>query len=106
MELIESSSTQLPLTIGLYGSWGMGKSFILDHIEKKIISNKTKNKRQKNSIHVIKFNAWEYNAAKSIWPGLVRKIMNNMEQELTGGKIDLFKIKFAAQTWTAIKRYN
>jgi hypothetical protein len=36
VELIRSSDTNPPLTIGIFGSWGMGKSFLLDHIERRI----------------------------------------------------------------------
>jgi uncharacterized protein YjbI with pentapeptide repeats len=36
VELIRSADTKPPLTIGIFGSWGMGKSFLLDHIEREI----------------------------------------------------------------------
>ena len=36
VELIRSADTKPPLTIGIFGSWGMGKSFLLDHIERRI----------------------------------------------------------------------
>lgn len=70
-KLIESQYTQPPITIGIYGSWGMGKSTILKYIEDEL----------KGRVRIIKFNAWEYSAAESIWPGLVRKIMDQIEQE-------------------------
>ena len=34
-DLITSPHTQPPLTIGIFGSWGMGKSFLLEHIEQR-----------------------------------------------------------------------
>jgi hypothetical protein len=35
-DLITSPHTTPPLTIGIFGSWGMGKSFLLEHIEREI----------------------------------------------------------------------
>lgn len=35
-DLITSADTEPPLTIGIFGSWGMGKSFLLDHIKRKL----------------------------------------------------------------------
>ena len=109
VELIRSADTKPPLTIGIFGSWGMGKSFLLDHIERQIRELqgdpsidmdprrqrqqwrklRRRHKRQdrqakrdarlswKNGgslarpptrrVHVVRFNAWEYSAADSIW---------------------------------------
>ncbi|NMG22543.1 P-loop NTPase fold protein [Brasilonema bromeliae] len=110
-DIIESPNTKPPLTIGIFGSWGTGKSFLLDHItteleqrsqqrkqEKQSQPKKSTNEEQKDSpyphVHVIKLNAWEYSAAKAIWPGLVRKIMNQLEKELAWGFPGLFWKKF------------
>lgn len=35
-DLVEARDTQPPLTIGVYGSWGMGKSFILNGIAREV----------------------------------------------------------------------
>ncbi|MBD2595276.1 caspase family protein [Nostoc spongiaeforme FACHB-130] len=101
-DLIESPYTKPPLTIGIFGSWGMGKSFLLDHITREL--QKRQEKRCKTQepqtnppipfVHIVKFNAWEYSAAKHIWPGLVRKIMNQLEKELYWGFPGLFGKKF------------
>jgi len=84
-ELIGSRYTQPPLTIGIYGPWGVGKSTLLKYIQEYV----------KNYVHIVKFNAWEYSASKSIWPGLVRKIMDQMESELSlGGQFNINIIKY------------
>jgi hypothetical protein len=99
VDLIESPHTKPPLTIGIYGSWGMGKSFLLEHVINRLRANqkaraeaaKTQPKTPGDAprtpdVYVVTFNAWEYSATEVIWPGLVRKIMDTMEREVSGGK--------------------
>jgi Cdc6-like AAA superfamily ATPase len=85
-QLIDSPDTKPPLTIGIYGSWGMGKSFLLKNIEWKLRDEKFQSRPQppgtarRPEVHVVHFNAWEYSAAEVIWPGLVRKVLNKIEE--------------------------
>jgi Cdc6-like AAA superfamily ATPase len=102
-DLIESPYTQLPLTVGIFGSWGMGKSFLLEHVARRIKERQGSRKKQRTGrfsavtrltkklrlqrerasfVHTISFNAWEYSASEAIWPGLVRKVMNRLEREV------------------------
>jgi hypothetical protein len=85
-ELIAAPDTHPPLTIGIYGSWGMGKSFLLSHIERRLSEEGFKRRPRppgsepRPDVHVVHFNAWEYSAAEVIWPGLVRRILNKLEE--------------------------
>jgi hypothetical protein len=78
-DLIASPQTSPPLTIGIYGSWGVGKSFLLRNIERRLGARP----RAPDApvIHVVQFNAWEYSAADTVWPALVRKIMVCLEEK-------------------------
>jgi Cdc6-like AAA superfamily ATPase len=106
VDLIESSHTRPPLTIGVYGSWGMGKSFLLEHVIARLKENRQERAAAAKSqpmkpldeprtpdVYVVSFNAWEYSATEVIWPGLVRKIMDTMEREVSGGRIRLKRSK-------------
>lgn len=128
-ELIRSSDTKPPLTIGIFGSWGMGKSFLLEHIERNIrgmqgdpqdddgkatkrqwrqarrrrrkelrrrrrearaakAANRSPKKYPHCHVYIVSFNAWEYSATEVIWPGLVRKIMDRLEVEVSRNVVE------------------
>jgi Cdc6-like AAA superfamily ATPase len=108
-ELIESGDAIPPLTIGIYGAWGMGKSFLLERITS-ILEARNKQRRREartargiraflrwlralfrrtqtppvgsppRRIYIVSFNAWEYSASEVVWPGLVRKIIDQLEE--------------------------
>lgn len=105
-DLIESSSTYPPLTVGIFGSWGIGKSFLLHHIGKEIkrryeIRVKTKLSNYKiPDTYIVEFNAWEYSSAQTIWPYLVRRIMNCLEPQVSWG----FPGRFIIKLWYNLKR--
>ncbi|HJQ02669.1 MAG TPA: P-loop NTPase fold protein [Jatrophihabitans sp.] len=79
-DLIMSEYTKPPLTIGIFGSWGMGKSFLLEHIRRTIRTRQAAGNRTGPRIHTVCFNAWEYSATDAIWPALVRKIVTELDQ--------------------------
>ena len=87
----------------------MGKSFLLDHIARRVRERQEQLRERRlralsrfrlfierfrprsrdlasdgtvSRIHVVTFNAWEYSASEAIWPGLVRKVMNRLEREV------------------------
>ncbi len=96
-DLIEATETQPPLTIGIFGSWGMGKSFLLNHIARELRNRQRPRKslfarrattsgvgkNERLNVHIVRFNAWEYNATERIWPGLVRKVMEEVDRKIS-----------------------
>jgi hypothetical protein len=98
VQLVLDQRTHPPLTIGISGAWGSGKSFLLWHIEQAlqrqaITSESSTEKglrawlrrlRQRTpapKVHIVSFNAWEYNASEVVWAGLVRKILETLEAQ-------------------------
>jgi Cdc6-like AAA superfamily ATPase len=105
-DLIESRYTAPPLTIGIYGSWGMGKSFILEGIARTLEDRQKERPKRLprveeraklahvHRVHVVSFNAWEYSASEVVWPGLVRKIMDHLEQVVFWKLFGAFAYRF------------
>lgn len=91
-EIISAADTEPPLTIGIYGSWGIGKSSLLE-----MIADQFKNPDAgSTAVHVVAFNAWEYNSSEKIWPSLVRRVMEEMERRALWGK--------RARLWDTLRR--
>lgn len=83
-KLIAYKQLQPPLSIGLFGEWGSGKSFFMHEIHKKVdsLSNSNHNIFYQNIVH-IEFNAWHYSDS-NLWASLVSKIFNTLNDEIKG----------------------
>lgn len=108
-EIIIEKRIAAPVTIGIYSSWGSGKSFLLSQIKENIIKKREKEKpkyccdKMKCFLHdnmkyyiplyrnywktrklnyvFIEFNAWEYSGTDVLWAGLVKCMYDTLEQE-------------------------
>ncbi len=89
-QVLANPDTKTPLTIGIYGSWGMGKSFLMEKIKEQLkkvkgeIEEDRKNKGLKNKdypdFHFVHFNAWVYSGSENLWAGLVTKLYSEVEK--------------------------
>ncbi|MDX1961281.1 MAG: P-loop NTPase fold protein [Leptospiraceae bacterium] len=96
--LISSRSVQPPLSIGLFGNWGAGKSFFINKLKSEInkLSSITNSSIEEGIKHKdlpfyskiiqIEFNAWHFVDA-NLWASLVNHIFSNLkiENEPTNG---------------------
>ncbi|MFO8070068.1 MAG: P-loop NTPase fold protein [Alkalibacterium sp.] len=73
------------LTIGIYNSWGEGRSTFLDLIETEMLKYNIKKddlvQSQINQVHVVRFNASEYNEQEKIWFSLLKQLFNKFKEE-------------------------
>ena len=81
VKIITSTETETPLSIGIFGDWGTGKSSLMRTVEKEIKDNY-------NDITSIWFNAWKYNKEEAIWRTLLMRILEELKSEL---KLELKK---------------
>ncbi|HEY0321990.1 MAG TPA: P-loop NTPase fold protein [Pyrinomonadaceae bacterium] len=84
--LIAARSVKPPLSIGLFGDWGSGKSFFMRRLRKRIsnISREARSSPLPQSqlafyrrIAQIEFNAWHYSES-NLWASLVEYIFQNL----------------------------
>jgi len=85
--LIVSSELKPPLSIGLFGNWGTGKSFFMEKLFYKVkdLSGKANSEKDytgicKNIVQV-KFNAWYYVDA-NLWASMVANIFEKLSEHL------------------------
>ncbi len=103
--LLAQRDLQPPLAIALFGEWGSGKSFFINHLQLKIkqLSNSKIVKKGsdqelyycKNIIH-IPFNAWAYLDA-NLWIGFMACIFEKIDEYITG-QTKLGKLKEGVRT--------
>ena len=73
-------SNKPPLSIGLFGSWGIGKSTVIN-----ILLDKTKKEQSHNNIVPVYFNAWKYSGdsfRRQFLLTVAEKILLNKEKEV------------------------
>lgn len=76
-QMLSGQYTQTPLTLGIYASWGMGKSFLLGKIKERLQS--IENTSEHLNFAFIEFNAWVYSGSENLWAGLVTKLYEGIE---------------------------
>ena len=84
--VIAARDTEPPLSIGLFGDWGTGKSFFMSRMEKKV-NDLMQLARRKNdtaycpNIVQLRFNAWHY-MDTDLWASLAAEIFEGLAREL------------------------
>ena len=69
----------LPVTIGLYGDWGSGKSSILKILQNKIETDED----SKNDSVVIYFDGWSFESFDDAKMALMQGIVDKLEEKIT-----------------------
>ena len=82
------NSELTPLTIGLYGSWGAGKSSLLN-----MISNKLKGADTKEKIACVSLNAWQFEGYEDAKIALMESLLKVLNENKTFAKKVGEKIK-------------
>jgi hypothetical protein len=81
--IVHATSENTPLTIGIYGEWGSGKTSFLRMVEEEL---------RKQSISPIWFNAWKYSLEENLWSALIQTILN--QTKITGNWYRRARVKF------------
>ena len=112
--LLASKKILPPIAVALFGSWGSGKSFFMEHLSRRVdeLSNyqrflnpnesKPKDIQLKDEegdfcrgIAQIKFNAWSYLDA-NLWAGLTHSLFEKLNEYITTntkGKLERLKVQ-------------
>ena len=79
VDIVCDENTHTPLTVGLFGSWGSGKTSLMSMIKKKI------DDMGLPAYRTTWFNAWKYNHEDVLWRALIVHVLNAMRPRNTDG---------------------
>jgi hypothetical protein len=103
-QLIAAKETWMPLSIGLFGAWGAGKSHFIDLIDEHLRAlSRAPGKVFHQHIVQIRFNAWHY-LDTNLWANLVCEIFDQLFVKLderpdtTTAQVDKLKGELAKQS--------
>ncbi len=97
--LIASRTMAPPLSLGVFGEWGSGKSFFMHHLRKRVeelADRAVKSQRPQREVAFykniiqIEFNAWHY-AEGNLWASLVEHIFRNLRKRHDESETDIGK---------------
>lgn len=89
-----SKALKPPLSVGLFGDWGSGKSYFMDRVHERIeaLTSSESPEEGESTLYLhnvcqIKFNAWHY-AETDLWASLVSTLFNELRRYLDGPDVD------------------
>lgn len=91
-KLITYKKLPTPLSIGLFGKWGSGKSFFMKELESKIEKyTESNNEVFCKDVISVKFNAWHYSDT-NLWASLVYKIFEEIDNKFNDNEDNFHSI--------------
>lgn len=80
--LIADKAVSPPLSVGLFGAWGSGKSFFMGLVKEEVEALRGHTSRAYcNQIVSVDFNAWHY-VESNLWASLVEQIFSSLRSHL------------------------
>ena len=74
LDIILNPDTETPLTIGIFGSWGSGKTSLMKMIEAGLKSA-SRDAQDGRQTFPVWFNAWLYSKEETLWRALVMQVL-------------------------------
>jgi len=88
-KLIASRDVRPPLSIGLFGEWGSGKSFLMRQVQLRIkdLADRSRGLGEDETgyhseIVPVEFNAWQYAHGEALWASLINRVFEEIRKQL------------------------
>ncbi|HEX6047541.1 MAG TPA: P-loop NTPase fold protein [Pyrinomonadaceae bacterium] len=76
-ELIDK--TQTPLTVGVFGAWGSGKTTLMGMIENSL--RNARNNSESDRFVLVRFDAWKYYKEDALWRALLLRVLDALRPD-------------------------
>ncbi|MBI3538348.1 MAG: SUMF1/EgtB/PvdO family nonheme iron enzyme, partial [Chloroflexi bacterium] len=83
LDIVRDPHTQGPLTIGLFGAWGSGKTSLMNFVHNDLAD------ARKNSGRTFRrawFDAWKYEKEDALWRALLLRVIDSLRERDAEGK--------------------
>jgi formylglycine-generating enzyme required for sulfatase activity len=87
-DIVRDENTQTPLTIGIFGSWGSGKTSLMTMIKGRLDDLRRRERRQARQGEIVRshlpvwFNAWLYSSEESLGQALILRVVAELRREV------------------------
>ena len=99
--MIRHKETSTPLTIGIYGPWGTGKSSFMIQLKNEINKLTVLDHNNRNKFYHVEFDAWKHQTNDKVWAALLQAIPIQLEKDLN---IFQLIIRRLAHTWNKLDK--
>ena len=79
-DILLDPNTHTPLTLGVFGSWGSGKTSLMTMLRHRVARSDTDTASPTH--RTVWFNAWKYNQEDALWRALLLVLLDDLEQLL------------------------
>jgi len=105
--VVGSPLTRPPLTVGIYAAWGMGKTFLMDLVRRRLTASSGKPSPANADAPPVDFvfveyNAWVYSEAEDLWAGLISRLYESVEGHIGAGRAARFRL--GQNLWRSLGR--
>lgn len=128
--VIANPDTSTPLTIGIYGAWGMGKSFLMGKVEVQLRAVQEARRAAhalkpnllrrllgrpprppKDDFIFIRFNAWVYSGSDNLWAGMVTVLYDAIEKYIGRSRAARLRLRWnvcssVKKSWVLFAAYG
>ena len=77
-DILLDPATRTPLTLGVFGSWGSGKTSLMTMLRDRVLADR-ESEAGVAPYRAVWFNAWKYDQEDALWRALLLALLDDLE---------------------------